>query len=114
MNQTMTIYLDLPNQQHHHHCGILVRCSFCPFDSQMLTQTEYRVEEAGHYLSTYKQFEHRPPDMIKERVDKDHLSILRSSLTSISKVNKTDVETLRSAFGVRSPPLVLRFSCLTV
>ncbi|KAJ7096233.1 restriction endonuclease type II-like protein [Mycena epipterygia] len=58
-----------------------------------------RVEEAGHYLATFKQFEHKPPDMIKERVDKDYDSILRSTLTSISKVNKTDVETLRTSFG---------------
>jgi DNA excision repair protein ERCC-1 len=57
-------------------------------------------EEAGMYLSTFKQFEHRPPDMIKERVDKDYLSVLRTSLTSISKVNKTDAETLRTSFGV--------------
>ncbi|KAJ6499213.1 restriction endonuclease type II-like protein [Mycena sanguinolenta] len=59
----------------------------------------FSVEEAGHYLSTFKQFEHRPPDLIKERVDKDYDSILRSTLTSISKVNKTDVETLRTSFG---------------
>ncbi|KAG6891466.1 hypothetical protein C0992_006197 [Termitomyces sp. T32_za158] len=58
-----------------------------------------RFEEAGHYLSTLKQFEHKPPDMIKERVDKDYNSILRTALTSISKVNKTDVETLRTSFG---------------
>ncbi|KZT28939.1 DNA repair protein rad10 [Neolentinus lepideus HHB14362 ss-1] len=56
-------------------------------------------EEAGTYLSTYKQFEHRPPDLIKERVDKDYLSLLRTALTSISKVNKTDVETLRTSIG---------------
>ena len=54
----------------------------------------------GHYLSMFKQFEHKPPDMIKERVDKDYNSVLRTALTSISKVNKTDVETLRTAFGV--------------
>ncbi|KAJ6587011.1 restriction endonuclease type II-like protein [Mycena vulgaris] len=59
----------------------------------------FSVEEAGHYLATFKQFEHKPPDMIKERVDKDYDSILRSTLTSISKVNKTDVETLRTSFG---------------
>ncbi|KAJ7770138.1 DNA repair protein rad10 [Mycena maculata] len=59
----------------------------------------FSVDEAGHYLSTFKQFEHKPPDMIKERVDKDYDSILRSTLTSISKVNKTDVETLRTSFG---------------
>jgi len=59
-------------------------------------------EEAGHYLTTFKQFEFKPPDMIKERTEKDYHSILRTSLTSISKVNKTDVETLRTSFGVGS------------
>lgn len=33
-------------------------------------------------------------------MDKDHSSILRTALTSISRVNKTDVETLKSSFGV--------------
>ncbi|KAL4245964.1 ERCC1/RAD10/SWI10 family protein [Abortiporus biennis] len=56
-------------------------------------------EEAGFYLSTLKQFEHKPPDMIKERQDKDYQSMLRTSLTSISKVNKTDVETLQTSLG---------------
>ncbi|OCH88873.1 DNA repair protein rad10 [Obba rivulosa] len=59
----------------------------------------WNPEEAGYYLSTYKQFEHKPPDMIKERVDKDYHSMLRTALTSISKVNKTDVETLRTSLG---------------
>ncbi|KAG6330151.1 hypothetical protein ID866_8939 [Astraeus odoratus] len=56
-------------------------------------------EEAGQYISTFKQFEHKPPDLIKERVDKDYESTLRTSLTSISKVNKTDAETLRTSLG---------------
>ena len=60
------------------------------------------VRSAGYYLSTYEQFEHKPPDLIKERVDKDYHSVLRTALTSISKVNKTDVETLRTSFGVSS------------
>ncbi|KAF9012392.1 restriction endonuclease type II-like protein [Cyathus striatus] len=59
----------------------------------------FSFEEVGHYLSTFKQFEHKPPDMIKERVEKDHNSILRAALTTISRVNKTDVETLRTSFG---------------
>ncbi|KAG8825533.1 ssDNA endonuclease and repair protein rad10 [Serendipita sp. 399] len=58
-------------------------------------------EEAGVYLSTYKLFEHKPPDLIKERVDNDYTSILRSVLTSVKGVNKTDVMTLRTNFGVR-------------
>ncbi|PFH51542.1 hypothetical protein AMATHDRAFT_142411 [Amanita thiersii Skay4041] len=59
----------------------------------------FSSEEAGHYLSIYKQFEHKPPDIIKERVDKDYDSLLRTSLTSIPRVNKTDVETLRTYIG---------------
>jgi DNA excision repair protein ERCC-1 len=38
--------------------------------------------------------------MIKERVDKDYHSVLRAALTSINKVNKTDVEILRTSIGV--------------
>ncbi|KAL1685620.1 DNA repair protein rad10 [Schizophyllum commune] len=69
------------------------------FPSKARCHNANNVEEAGHYLATFKQFEHRPPDMIKERVDKDYNSVLRTALTSISKVNKTDVETLRTSFG---------------
>lgn len=59
----------------------------------------FSSDEAGYYLSTFKQFEHKPPTMIQERVEKDHSSILRTALTSINKINKTDVETLRLTFG---------------
>ena len=59
-------------------------------------------DEAGQYITTFKQFEHKPPDLIKERVDKDYDSQLRTALTSINKVNKTDVETLRTSLGVCS------------
>ncbi|CCM03593.1 uncharacterized protein FIBRA_05730 [Fibroporia radiculosa] len=68
--------------------------------NNMTIMVAWNAEEAGFYLSTYKQFEHKPPDMIKERVDKDYYSMLRTALTSISKVNKTDVETLRTSLGV--------------
>ncbi|KAI0798713.1 restriction endonuclease type II-like protein [Irpex lacteus] len=59
----------------------------------------WNTDEAGYYLSTYKQFEHKPPDLIKERVDKDYYSMLRTALTNINKVNKTDVEILRTSVG---------------
>jgi len=61
------------------------------------------LEEAGIYLSTYKLFEHKPPDIIKERVDKDYTSILQATLTSVKGINKTDVTTLRTTFGVWVP-----------
>ncbi|KAI0777637.1 restriction endonuclease type II-like protein [Trametes elegans] len=67
--------------------------------NEITIMVAWNAEEAGYYLSTYKQFEHKPPDLIKERVDKDYHSMLRTALTSISKVNKTDVETLRTSFG---------------
>ena len=31
-------------------------------------------EEAGRYLETYKAFESKPPDLIKEKTDSDFLS----------------------------------------
>ncbi|KAF8897046.1 restriction endonuclease type II-like protein, partial [Gymnopilus junonius] len=67
--------------------------------NNMTVIVAFSSEEAGHYLTTYKQFEFKPPDFIKERAEKDYYPLLRSALTSISKVNKTDVETLRSSFG---------------
>ena len=51
-------------------------------------------------MATFKQFEFKPPDLIKERIDRDYYTILRTALTTISKVNKTDVETLRTSFNV--------------
>lgn len=51
-------------------------------------------------MSTFKGYEHKPPDLIKERVDKDFNSMYKTSLTSIAKVNKTDAETLKTNIGV--------------
>ncbi|KIJ61300.1 hypothetical protein HYDPIDRAFT_96724 [Hydnomerulius pinastri MD-312] len=59
----------------------------------------WSTDEAGQYIATFKQFEHKPPDLIKERLDKDYDTLLRTALTSINKVNKTDVETLRTSLG---------------
>ncbi|KAG9044988.1 ssDNA endonuclease and repair protein rad10 [Tulasnella sp. UAMH 9824] len=57
------------------------------------------MEDAAQYIMTYKAYENKPPNMIKERVDQDYNSILRNALTSIKGVNKTDVVTLRTTFG---------------
>jgi len=58
------------------------------------------VQEAATYIMTYKAFEHKPPDMLKERVQKDYPSQLQNVLTSVKGVNKTDVITLSTNFGV--------------
>ncbi|KAG0007136.1 ssDNA endonuclease and repair protein rad10 [Modicella reniformis] len=56
-------------------------------------------EEAARYIETYKAYENKAPDAIKERVDNDYLSKLTDCLTQIQAVNKTDVITLASTFG---------------
>jgi len=59
------------------------------------------ADEAGQHLTVYKQSEHRLSTLIRERVDKTLDALLRTALTSIPRVNKTDVEALRESFGVR-------------
>ncbi|TDL21709.1 DNA repair protein rad10, partial [Rickenella mellea] len=67
--------------------------------NNMTVIVAWTPEEAGMYLATYKAFEHKSPDVIKERVDRDYHAVLKAALTSINKVNSTDVETLRTSFG---------------
>ncbi|GAA6002798.1 DNA repair protein RAD10 [Rhodotorula paludigena] len=61
--------------------------------------TCWSAQEAGRYLETYKQFERKPPDMIRERTDDSYQAHLQSALTQVNSVNKTDVTTLISNFG---------------
>ncbi|XP_074423406.1 DNA excision repair protein ERCC-1 isoform X4 [Larus michahellis] len=56
-------------------------------------------EEAGRYLETYKAYEQKPPDLLKERVEQDFLSRMTDCLTSVKSVNKTDALSLLTAFG---------------
>lgn len=86
--------------QHDNHSMLVVGVMVFLAMGRSLINVICRAEEAGTYLATYKAFEHKPPNMIKERVDKDYHAILRSALTSINKVNKMDVETLRTSLGV--------------
>jgi DNA excision repair protein ERCC-1 len=55
--------------------------------------------DAGKYIETLKQYEHKSPDMIKEKVNEDSFAKLTSCLCQIKSVNKTDVVTLRSNFS---------------
>lgn len=59
----------------------------------------WSAEEAGRYVETYKSFEHKPPDLIRERVGEDFLSQVTNVLTQVRGVNRTDVVTLLSRFG---------------
>ncbi|KAJ2716478.1 ssDNA endonuclease and repair protein rad10 [Coemansia spiralis] len=59
----------------------------------------WSLDEAGRYIETLKAFEHRPPDLIRERTDDSHMARVANTLTAVRSVNKTDVLTLASNFG---------------
>uniref|UniRef100_A0A8C1JMZ9 Excision repair cross-complementation group 1 n=1 Tax=Cyprinus carpio TaxID=7962 RepID=A0A8C1JMZ9_CYPCA len=56
-------------------------------------------EEAGRYLETYKSYEKKPADVLKEKVEKNYLSQVTDCLTTVKSVNKTDGMTLLSTFS---------------
>uniref|UniRef100_A0ACB8FT96 Excision repair cross-complementation group 1 n=1 Tax=Sphaerodactylus townsendi TaxID=933632 RepID=A0ACB8FT96_9SAUR len=62
----------------------------------------WSAEEAGRYLETYKAYEQKPADLLKEKVDQNYLSRVTDCLTSVKSVNKTDTLTLLSTFAVSS------------
>jgi DNA excision repair protein ERCC-1 len=61
----------------------------------------WTVEEAARYLEVYKSFERKGPELIKERIDKDYMAQMTAVLSAVKGINKTDVVTLTSNFGVR-------------
>lgn len=56
-------------------------------------------EEAGRYLETYKSYEKKPADLLKEQVEKDYLSKITDCLTTVKSINKTDAITLLTTFS---------------
>ncbi|XP_028291078.1 DNA excision repair protein ERCC-1 [Gouania willdenowi] len=56
-------------------------------------------EEAGRYLETYKSYEKKPADLLKEQVEKDYQSKVTDCLTTVKSINKTDAITLLSTFS---------------
>ncbi|KVI08533.1 DNA repair protein rad10 [Cynara cardunculus var. scolymus] len=61
----------------------------------------WSLEECGRYLETIKVYENKPADIIQGQMDTDYLSRLSHTLTTVRHVNKTDVVTLGSTFGVK-------------
>jgi len=68
-------------------------------DNNITVVVSWSVEESGRYLETFKSYENKPPDLIKEKVDNDYYSKLTDFLTQVKSVNKTDVLTLISNYG---------------
>uniref|UniRef100_A0A2N9I3K8 DNA excision repair protein ERCC-1 n=1 Tax=Fagus sylvatica TaxID=28930 RepID=A0A2N9I3K8_FAGSY len=59
----------------------------------------WSLEECGRYLETIKVYENKPADIIQGQLDTDYLSRLTHALTTVRRVNKTDVVTLGTTFG---------------
>lgn len=57
-------------------------------------------EEVAQYLTTFKSYEHKGGDSLKERVHQSYPDQLQHVLTSGKKVNKADSTNLASQFGV--------------
>ncbi|KAJ2804381.1 ssDNA endonuclease and repair protein rad10 [Coemansia helicoidea] len=74
----------------------------------------WSLDEAGRYVETLKAFEHRPPDLIRERIDDSHMARMAGALTSVRSVNKTDVLTLASNFGSLAGLAEARLEALTL
>lgn len=56
-------------------------------------------EEAARYLETYKCYEQKPSDALKEKMESDFMSRITDCLTTVKSVNKTDSCTLLTTFG---------------
>lgn len=59
-----------------------------------------RNEEVAQYLTTFKAYEHKGDETLKERVHQSYHEQLQHVLISGKKVNKTDADNLASQFGV--------------
>ena len=57
-------------------------------------------QEASKYIMGFKAYQSKGGEFIKERVGNDYLSVSTDALTKVRGVNKTDVLTLVSNFGV--------------
>ncbi|WRT69257.1 uncharacterized protein IL334_006241 [Kwoniella shivajii] len=56
-------------------------------------------EEIAQYLTTFKSYEHKSADTLKERIHQSYHDQLQHVLTSGRKVNKTDADNLAAQFG---------------
>ncbi|XP_055516889.1 DNA excision repair protein ERCC-1 isoform X2 [Leucoraja erinacea] len=65
----------------------------------------WSFEETARYLETYKMYENKPADILKEKVEQDYISKVTDCLTTVKSVNRTDCITLISTFKVSSLPL---------
>lgn len=59
----------------------------------------WNLEEAGRYIETFKAYENKSPDSIKEKPAGTDEERAVAALTAIKSVNKTDAQSLIAQFG---------------
>jgi len=68
------------------------------FYNRLTVVCVWTLMEAARYLETFKSYERKPADLIKERIEPDKDSQIADVLTVIRGVNKTDSGTLSGHF----------------
>eukprot|EP00727_Mastigamoeba_balamuthi_P005114 m51a1_g14600 putative dna excision repair protein ercc-1 (871) ;mRNA; r:1178969-1185637 len=71
---------------------LALMCSFTPI-------LAWSLDECAMYLETYKSYERKPADAIREQPGEDHSERLAECLTTVKSVNKSDASSLASYFG---------------
>ncbi|KAH9010485.1 hypothetical protein EDB83DRAFT_2450254, partial [Lactarius deliciosus] len=77
----------------------MVISSFSPDNrttSPRYSPRAYKADEAGQYLTVYRQSEHRTLTLIYEHLTEAPDALLRTTLTGIPAANRMDAETLRA------------------
>ncbi|ORX39280.1 restriction endonuclease type II-like protein [Kockovaella imperatae] len=67
--------------------------------NNLTTIVAWSNDEVAQYLTTFKAYEHKSDDSLKEKVHQEYHDQLQHVLTSGKKVNKTDADNLASQFG---------------
>ncbi|XP_069811769.1 DNA excision repair protein ERCC-1 isoform X2 [Dendropsophus ebraccatus] len=80
------------------HCTLKELAKICILSDCTLILS-WSPEEAARYLETYKCYEQKPADALKERTEGDFMSRITDCLTTVKSVNKTDSGTLLTTFG---------------
>ncbi|KAH8991759.1 hypothetical protein EDB86DRAFT_2934348 [Lactarius hatsudake] len=91
--------------------GTSARITFAT--TPLLSSAFSKADEAGQYLTAYRQSERRTLTLIYESLNEAPDALLRTTLTGIPRVNRTDAETLRASFG-SSTKIAQADTCLLV
>ncbi|CAO3626431.1 unnamed protein product [Cunninghamella blakesleeana] len=93
----LLVYVDSDDHQ-----TALRELNLSAISHQFTMVLSWSMEETGRYLETFKAFESKSHDMIREKMNNntdDFYSQMTDTLTNIRSINKTDCLTLLSNFG---------------